>query len=83
MKLGSSNLVIKDPREDLCDSRWTYFDGSCYLKIEANFMFDLAKMACESRGATLAIPNTNEEFDFLKTLFDPKSEFYWVWCFIS
>jgi hypothetical protein len=81
----TSSLEIKDPREDQCYSKWTYFDGSCYFRVEKNSTFDAAKKDCESRGATLAIPNTNEEFEFLKKLFVTNTQieqYSWVWCFI-
>ncbi len=49
--------------------------------------FDLAKKACENKTATLAIPNTIEEFDFLKTMFVENNrtapiQYAWVCCII-
>jgi hypothetical protein len=61
----TSNLVIRDPRENLCYSRWTYFGGSCYFRIENNLNFTSAKRDCESRNATLVIPDSNEEMKSL------------------
>ncbi len=97
IKLESSNLATKDQSENLCDSKWTYFDGSCYFRVENNLNFTAAKKDCENKDATLAIPDSNEEFAFLKTLFDQtfyisglitglwyqKEQNIWVWCFIS
>ena len=61
----SGSLESKEPTEDQCDSRWSYFVGSCYFMVEIKKSYYDAKQDCKNRGASLVSINTKEEFEFL------------------
>ena len=72
INLSTSSLQIKDPKEDLCFPKWSYFGGSCYFYMEQiKLNFTSAIRECQSRSATLVIPNTHEEFEFIKSMLLP------------
>ena len=53
-----------------CPSGWTSYGSSCYMMVKTNLTYTDSLFNCNKLGygATLAIPNSDEELAYLKNI---------------
>ncbi|XP_050396406.2 uncharacterized protein LOC126814966 [Patella vulgata] len=61
----------------VCDDGWHAYNGNCYKVHPEIKTWSLARDKCVSQGATLIMPKTQSEMDFIHTIRDVTSS-YWV-----